>query len=207
MVLKKDSKTFVYNGKIILVSLVLIFVAGLVVGNVPFGTFTGSYLKTYKISETTSFNYNTDPNAPRSRGDNLITEISVTPGKVAAGQAVKVTIDPGVDGVRVAEQGVRLVYFGDNNDKTCKTAVVKDRDIKNFVTRGGITTGQLSGFKLFIPTTKNYYTYRSFQEGYYAIAAYDYRLNEYVCSNKFIIYHGRSLAEDMTRYVSKFGGI
>ncbi len=54
----KENKKFIYKGKIIIVTLVLIFVAGLIVGNIPFGGFTGSYLKTFTdVTPGTSSQY------------------------------------------------------------------------------------------------------------------------------------------------------
>ncbi len=181
----KENKKFIYKGKIIIVTLVLIFVAGLIVGNIPFGGFTGSYLKTFTdVTPGTSSQY--EYLKLRSEG---ITEITLDKDVVQAGETIIIDLKPGIEGV---SDKLRLVYSGAEKQKECDKGLGIDRNIQE--TFMGRTT-RSQGFKIFEPIEIRYRIPGHISDGFYKICGYDYKINDWVDAE--LIVYRQTYSEDI----------
>ena len=152
---------------------IILFISGMLIGSIG-KTITGGAIINYKSWGMYELQ--------QERGSNPITQITIDPDEIYAGEYLHITIDPGIQGSR---KDIRIYKINeDNNWGTLKKGGNSAGSVTNFC-RQGFT----SGFKCFDTVElRPWKTGSDWKPGLYAIRVFDYYLNDYASAEFTIKY-------------------
>jgi len=167
--------------------LISVFVFTFIIG-IIFGGFSNTKITGYGIWGPWESHYNTPDWLLSGRGSNAVTEISVSPKEVFAGQPLTISIDPGMEGAR---RETKIYKINERGYGVLKSTSRRFGSVDiNHVQRGG--------FEVFENKTFTYYTSHSWSPGLYIVKVFDFKSNQYV-GDTFKIKYINPRSEDVIR--------